>query len=72
MYWQEALRRNHVIGRREASDGIDAMLQEDPVWERVGIVVQHPGERPIQATRIPRPSARRVLEELNVPLEGWQ
>lgn len=72
MHWQEALRHKHTIGRHHAQDGIVATLQEDPVWERVGILVQHPGEQPIQATRIPRQSARRVLEELNIPLEGWQ
>ena len=72
MHWQEALRKKHTIGRRSPEDGIVATLQEDPIWERVGIVAQHPGEHPIQAKRIPRLSARRVLEELNIPLEGWQ
>jgi len=71
MNWLEALTHKHLITRDTAEDGIAALISESGMQQEVGIIAQHPGEHPIQA-RVPRRSTRRVLEELNIPLEGWQ
>lgn len=71
MNWLEALTHKHLITRETAEDGIAALISESDIQQEVGIIAQHPGEHPIQA-RVPRRSTRRVLEELNIPLEGWQ
>jgi hypothetical protein len=71
MNWLEALQHKQMISRDKTEDGIAALLTENSIGQEVGIVAQHPSEHPIQA-RVPRRSTRRVLEELNVPLEGWQ
>jgi hypothetical protein len=71
MHWREALTHKQIISRNEPEDGIAALLTESSAGQEVGIIAQHPGEHPIQA-HVPRRSAHRVLEELNIPLEGWQ
>jgi len=71
MNWLEALKHKHLIKRDDAEDGIAALISESCIGQEVSIIAQHPGEHPIQA-RVHRRSTRRVLEELNVPLEGCQ
>ena len=70
MYWLEALKHKQMISRNEPVDGIAALLTASSIGQEVGIIAQHPGEHLIQV-HVPRRSTRRVLEELNVPLEGW-